>query len=111
MQDAPPQDGASDVRVPLPSIVHRNSSGEVHRTDGPAVIFGDDLSSQRIETERLGALVTELHKHGVLPVAGMMLWVRQGRLHCVGSPAVVSPDGTELWFCNGVRVKSVHWGS
>ena len=44
--------------------------GELHRTDGPAIIRSD----------------------------GYQFWYQNGRLHRADGPAVIGPDGSEGWY-------------
>ena len=52
-----------------------NSKEELHREDGPAVIWSD----------------------------GTKWWYRNGKIHCVDGPAVIWPDGSKFWYRNGLR--------
>ena len=53
-----------------------NSADQLHRTDGPAVIWAD----------------------------GTKLWFQNGQLHRIDGPAVVGSDGYKGWCINGVRL-------
>jgi hypothetical protein len=55
---------------------HRNEKGELHRTDGPAVVLAD----------------------------GYQAWYFNGKRHRIGGPAVVYTDGSRDWWVNGERV-------
>lgn len=57
------------------SRFYLNSAGEVHRTDGPAVIHAD----------------------------GTKLWYQNGQCHRTDGPAIEWYDGTESWYQNGKR--------
>ena len=52
-----------------------NSAGELHREDGPAVIWTD----------------------------GTYAWFQNGLRHRINGPAVVWTDGTKWWYLYGVR--------
>ena len=54
----------------------RNSSGQLHREDGPAVIYPD----------------------------GRQEWYRNGHLHRDNGPAAIYPDGTQYWYRNGYAI-------
>lgn len=51
----------------------RNSSGQLHREDGPAAIYLD----------------------------GSQHWCRNGQYHREGGPAAIYPDGRQYWYQNG----------
>ena len=55
----------------------RNNHGQLHREDGPAVIYPN----------------------------GSYHWYRNGRRHRDDGPAEVFPDGKQFWYQNGFRVK------
>ena len=48
----------------------RNSSGQLHRDDGPAIVHPD----------------------------GRQYWYRNGQLHRDDGPAIVYPDGAQYWY-------------
>ena len=52
-----------------------NSAGQLHREDGPAVIYA----------------------------CGTMWWMKNGRLHRDDGPAVVLSSGRTLWYSHDVR--------
>lgn len=49
-----------------------NSDGELHRTDGPAVVYSD----------------------------GMVIWYLNGKRHRTDGPAMTLSTGTEYWYVN-----------
>jgi hypothetical protein len=53
-------------------IRHEDRRGELHRDDGPAIIYAD----------------------------GTQLWYRNGKQHRDGGPAAIGPDGTQAWYQN-----------
>jgi len=55
----------------------RNSSGQLHREDGPAVVYLDGSHS----------------------------WYRNGHFHREGGPAIVYTDGSQYWYLNGQQVQ------
>jgi hypothetical protein len=55
-----------------------NKRGEIHRIDGPAVIFKDGYKEWRIN----------------------------GNLHREDGPAVVFPDGNKQWWINRIRYET-----
>ena len=56
------------------AIRHYNSSGNLHRLGGPAIIYAN----------------------------GSERWYQNGRLHREDGPAVVRADGSNDWFLNGI---------
>jgi len=50
-------------------------NGQLHRTDGPAVVYAD----------------------------GTQEWLINGQLHRPDGPAATQPDGYEAWYLNGQR--------
>lgn len=60
----------------LGTIRYYNSDGELHRTDGPAVIYA----------------------------YGTKFWCQHGERHRLDGPAVIYSDGSEAWYINGVEV-------
>ena len=55
------------------TITYRNSAGELHRIDGPAVEFTN----------------------------GTKFWYFNQQLHRIGDPAVERANGTKYWYLNG----------
>ena len=55
----------------------RNNHGQLHRDNGPAVVYPN----------------------------GSSRWYLNGELHRDDGPAVVDPDGTRIWYQNGFRGK------
>jgi hypothetical protein len=58
-------------------IEHRNEKGELHRTDGPAVVCED----------------------------GYQVWYLNGKRHRVDGPAVEDTDGSREWWVDGKFIK------
>ena len=56
-----------------------NKKGQLHRTDGPAVVYAD----------------------------GTKQWWQNDERHRTDGPAVVYADGTEIWFINGEPIKPI----
>ena len=80
----------------LGAIRYYNSDGELHRTDGPAVIYrcGTKFWCQRGERHRLDG-------PAVIYSDGSEVWYRNGRIHRVGGAAVSYPSGEQHWLQNG----------
>ena len=58
-----------------------NSTGQLHRTNGPAVIWADD------------------HKE----------WWQNGQLHRTGGAAIEYADGDKWWFINGKKLTEAEY--
>ena len=56
--------------------VWKNENGELHREDGPAIIFPD----------------------------GIQHWFINGNFHREDGPAVIYPDGRQYWYINGYDI-------
>ena len=52
--------------------IWRNKQGQLHRTDGPAVIYAD----------------------------GTQWWYRNGQCHRTDGPAMIYADGSQYWYVN-----------
>jgi len=77
----------------------RNSSGWLHRDDGPAVIH--TTGPQYWYRNGL------LHREGgpaVIYPDGTQFWHRDGMYHRDDGPAIIYPDGTQKWYCHGKAV-------
>ena len=55
---------------------YRNSAGQLHRTDGPAVEY----------------------------TRGMAVWYQNGLRHRTNGAAIEYSDGKKVWYINGVRL-------
>ncbi len=59
------------------SVSYRNKKGQLHRDDGPAVIFPD----------------------------GSEEWYKNGKWHRDNGPALIRPDGRKEWWENDQFIK------
>jgi len=82
--------------------VVRNSNRELHRDDGPAIIYPDG----RQYWYRNGEFHREDGPAIVFPDGGQY-WYRNGYLHRDDGPAVIYPDGEQLWYRNGQRIYQI----
>ena len=73
-----------------------NSAGELHRDDGPAVVFADDTKQwyQNDKLHRTDGPAIEYAN-------GTKQWYQNGLLHRIDGPAVEWADGNEFWYING----------
>ena len=93
--------------------------GELHRLDGPAVIYADGAEKWYKEGEphRLDGPAVKYpngdeywYKEGVLHrldgpaiifTDGREKWYKEGKLHRIGGPAVIYPNRKEKWYKEG----------
>ena len=73
-----------------------NSAGELHRDDGPAVVFADETKQwyQNDKLHRTDGPAIEYAN-------GTKQWYQDGLLHRIDGPAVEWADGNEFWYING----------
>jgi len=76
----------------------RNNHGQLHRDDGPAVIYPNGKQ----------AWCRDGHYHrddgpAIIHPDGEQHWYRNGELHREDGPAVTYPDGRSFWYRNGKR--------
>jgi len=77
----------------------RNELGQLHRTDGPALVWEDG--------SHMWLLHGKLHRDNgpaVTHANGRQSWYCKGYLHRTDGPAVENADGTCQWWLNGVQV-------
>ena len=63
------------------SKIYRNQKGELHRDEGPAVIWRN----------------------------GQQAWYRNGKYHREDGPAIIWADGTQFWFLNDIEYTKEEW--
>ena len=76
-----------------------NSNNELHRIDGPAVIFPDG--------EVLWCVNGRLHREdgpAIINASGSQFWYYCGLLHRDDGPAIIYNNGDEEWYRNGIRI-------
>ena len=87
------------VRVYENGLVEwRNTKGQYHRTDGPAVVRADGSrrwyqNGKRHRTDGPAVVYAD----------GAQLWYQNGRCHRTDGPAIVCADGTQRWYLKGVN--------
>jgi hypothetical protein len=77
-------------------VYFRNDSGQIHRVDGPAVIFEDGTYYWFINGVQ--------HREGGPAVCypeGFSMWYKYGVLHNRNGPAVITNSGEEQWWLDG----------
>ena len=75
---------------------HQNGEGQLHREDGPAVIYADGSQEWYINGD--------LHREGgpaIINADGSQEWYINGKRHRVDGPAIVYADGSQSWWLNG----------
>jgi len=96
-------------------------NGELHRTDGPAVIWADGSQFwyQNDKIHRTDGPATKYadgseywyqngkrHRDGgpaLIRADGSQYWYQNDKLHRTGGPALIRTDGSEFWYQNGER--------
>lgn len=78
---------------------YRNRDGQLHRIDGPAVIY----PSGSVSWYRDGAL-HRTDGPAVIYRDGDKLWYRNGLLHRTDGPAIEFYDGSNEWHLNGIEL-------
>jgi hypothetical protein len=77
----------------------RDSDGQLHREDGPAVIYADG----QFRWYRHGRLHRE-DGPAYLGDDGQRVWVLDGAVHRMDGPAYEFVDGTYEWWVRGVQL-------
>ena len=84
----------------------RNENGELHRTDGSAVIWEDG--------EKWWCQNGKIHREDgpaiILP-SGSEMWYQNGQLHREDGPAVIWSDGEKEWWIEGKRYSFQKWAN
>ena len=77
---------------------YKNSAGQLHRLDGPAIeyIDGSTYWYKNAKWHRDDGPAITLS-------GGTKYWFKEGKKHRVGGPAVEFSDGENQWFHNGKR--------
>jgi hypothetical protein len=70
-----------DITIKNGNKLYRNHNGEIHRDDGPAVIYSD----------------------------GMKMWYRNDELHREDGPAIICYNGRKLWYLDGEEYTKEEW--
>jgi len=75
---------------------YRNSEGQLHRVDGPAIEWADGTTEWWLNDSR--------HRENgpaVESADGTKEWWLNGKLHREDGPAIEYTDGVKEWFLNG----------
>ena len=91
-------------------IVRRNGNtcyyknGQLHRTDGPAVIYasGDQRWYQNGQYHRIDG-------PAVVFADGAQYWYQNGQRHRTDGPAVIYADGEQRWCLKGIHYTKEEW--
>jgi hypothetical protein len=78
--------------------------GQLHRTNGPAVIRADGaqfwyLNGQKHRTDG----------PAVIRADGAQVWCLNGQKHRTDGPAVIWADGDQEWWLNGMKLTKDEW--
>ena len=82
------------------SKIWKNKEGQVHRTDGPAIIYADGTQVYYIEGQ--------WHRTdgpAVIYPDGTEFYLQNGKRHRTDGPAVIESDGHEEYWKNGIQIK------
>ena len=81
-----------------------NEEGQMHRDDGPAMIWpdGTKLWYQNDKRHRTDG-------PAVIFPTGTKQWYLNGKRHREDGPAEIWSDGTEEWFLNGKKLSFTEW--
>jgi hypothetical protein len=75
--------------------VWHNQAGEIHREDGPAMIYADGAESWWQNNLR--------HREdgpAVINNYGDKFWYIHGKLHRLTGPAIITGNNTRIWYIN-----------
>ena len=103
-----------------PMQICTNDQNEIHRTDGPAVIWANGSQEwfENGKCHRTDGLPAVIYADGgqawyhngwrhrtdapaEIHADGTQHWYRNGRHHRTDGPAVIYADGTQHWYING----------
>jgi len=74
----------------------KNSLGELHRDNGPAVIYKNGTKAW-YQNDKLH----RLYEPAIINYNGRKEWYQNGKRHRENGPAIIYPDGTKIWYQNG----------
>lgn len=80
-------------------VEYRNESGQLHRLDGPAIIWNDGDKEWYINGK--------LHRTDGPAVEypnGSKTWHQHGNLHRLDGPAIEWANGNRAWWINGNKL-------
>ena len=90
------EDNEYEVEIDGGYNVSVRKNGELHREDGPAVIFASGTKSWYQNGKR--------HREGgpaIIKTDGSKSWYQNGELQRDDGPAITKADGTQYWYQNG----------
>ena len=79
-------------------IAYRNSKGQCHRLDGPALEYFDGDKRWIVNGDR--------HREdgpASIHADGQKEWYQNDRLHRTDGPAIEFPSGARAWYVRGIR--------
>jgi hypothetical protein len=77
---------------------------QLHRTDGPAVIWADGSRAWWLHGQRHRA-----DGSAVIYASGGQMWCLNGQLHRTDGPAIIWADGAQHWYLNGMKLTKDEW--
>jgi hypothetical protein len=86
------------------SKLWRNANGDLHRVDGPAVIYADGHKEWWQNCE--------LHRDdgpAVINADGDKFWCQHGKFHRVDGPAIEYADGDKSWYQHDIYLTFDKW--
>jgi len=78
---------------------YRNEQGQLHRLDGPAVIYEDGGQEWWAD-----GLLHRTDGPAIVRADGGQVWWFEGRPHRLDGPAVIRADGTTEWWVHSKQV-------
>ena len=81
-----------------------NEQGELHRTDGPAVIYPNGFQSWHFNGN--------LHRTNgpaMIHPSGCQFWYINGMYHRIDGPAVIRSNGSTCWFIHGNQLTEAEY--
>lgn len=84
-------------------IEYRNSEDQLHREDGPAIIFDNGSKHWYINGNPHRSDGPAIINYSNSTGQVMYEWWVNGRLHRVDGPAIIEDDGTVEYWINGTR--------
>ncbi len=77
-------------------VFYLNNKGQLHRDDGPAVIYPDGSQAWYKNDE--------YHRENgpaVIGANGNQFWYKNNQLHRNCGPAIILSNGNQIWYKNG----------
>ena len=85
-------------------VRYKNSTGQLHRMHGPAVIYpdGTEVWYQRDKFHRIDG-------PAVIMPSGSQFWYQMDKLHRIDGPAKILFDGKCQWYLDGIPYPREVW--